>query len=482
MKAKCLTIHRLVPTDAIDRDTIVEQLGNGQVYQAEKIIIEWILILNDESKVRGLPDTGQVAIDRKDGELHVSLLAQDLRPKRYPPVELVERLSDFCGITNPSHILLLSYILRQDDTGAIEEELRARELMARDLVSDPPSEQIDVESDLSRLRLGESTEEHAADKPNHLPRDGPRESNTHGANGIHVDTEVQSESVGGSAGDNPRPSGDIVGESTKSDSQGDTTHHEAKSTTLTKRSGKLKSVDEHRPVNEDQSDSNIVDVGDTLPTKRQTPGPRSSNFSADAPRDAFYDQGILKQTNIPSAAGASPLNIYNTSHEVSDPELVQKINEAAPTISGAAIDSETRAKAPSVPQKLTSTTTKPTKPTEVDYGNITTSYLPVTQAPQDESSETQSTSRGHERRFTSGGRRTRNASTEALLPAANLNHNEFLNSFELTSTRTFHSMRDGLVPLPTPLASFGGGDDKQTQYIGERYVGIFTSALRFARR
>lgn len=355
------TTHRLVPTDAIDRDTIVEQLGNGQVYQAEKIIFEWILILNDESKVRGLPDTGQVAIDRKDGELHVSLLAQDLRPKRYPPVELVERLSDFCGITNPSHILLLSYILRQDDTDAIEEELRARELMARDLVSDPPSEQIDVESDLSRSTLGKSTEEHAADKPDHLSRDGPHESNTHGANGIHVDTEVQSEAVGGSAGDNHGPSGDIIGESTKSDSQGDTTHHEAKSTTLIKRSGKLKSMDEHRPVNEDQSDSNIVDFGDTLPTKRQTPVSRSSNFSA-------------------------------------------------------------------------------------------------------------------------GGRRTRNASTEALLPTANLNHNEFLNSFEPTSTRTFRSMRDGLVPLSTPLASFGGGDDKQTQYIGERYVGIFTSALRFARR
>jgi hypothetical protein len=378
------------------------------VYLAEEIIINWILILKDGSSVVGLPDTGQVAIEPEDRELHVSLLAQDLRRTRYPPVELVERLSEFCCITNPSHILLLSYILREDDTDIIKEDLQARELMARD---------------------------------------------------------------------NPGSSGDIVGESTKSDSQGDTTYHEAESTTLIKRSGKLKNMDEHRPVNEDQSDSNIVEVGDTLPIKRQTPVPRSSNFSTGAPRDTFCDQDLLKQKKLPPTA----LNIYNASHEVSDPELVQK-NEVAPTISGAVIDSQTRSKTPSGPQKLTSTTRKPTKPAETDYGNPTTSYLLVTQAPQDESSGTQSTSRGHERRFTPRGPRTRNASTEALPPAATLNLNEFLNCFEPTSTRTFHSMRDGLVPLSTPLASFGGGDDKQTQYIGERYVGILTSALRFAGR
>ena len=90
------------------------------MYTAEKVSIQWTLKTPDGSlEVVGRADSGRVKITPVGKALLVYLRKEDSDVSR-PPYELREELSTFCGLTDPSHISLLHWIVSENSIDEID--------------------------------------------------------------------------------------------------------------------------------------------------------------------------------------------------------------------------------------------------------------------------------------------------------------------------------------------------------------------------
>jgi len=116
---------RLLPPKLTNRAHIMRQLQNVVVYRAEKVVVIWKFVTEDEKSVESDADTGRVKLAATAQTLEVYLTARDSQPA-CPPLELHEEISNFCGLTDPNHIAMLQYILMSTSNEDIEDLLQRR--------------------------------------------------------------------------------------------------------------------------------------------------------------------------------------------------------------------------------------------------------------------------------------------------------------------------------------------------------------------
>jgi hypothetical protein len=84
-------------------------LCNIQVYEATKVEQVWTFDV-DGVKLRGRDVGARVASSVVEESLFIFMMEQDIIMSS-PPYELVEKISEICGINDPKHIGLLSSTL-----------------------------------------------------------------------------------------------------------------------------------------------------------------------------------------------------------------------------------------------------------------------------------------------------------------------------------------------------------------------------------
>lgn len=123
---------RLLPSSLANRGMVIAQLRQVEVYSAEKLIIEWQMSIPGDLpagkiayKVVGRTDSGRVKMIKDENHLKIILRKDDVDPAR-PPLELQEEMSNFCGITDGSHLAILHWLLGHHDLEEIEYVLQRR--------------------------------------------------------------------------------------------------------------------------------------------------------------------------------------------------------------------------------------------------------------------------------------------------------------------------------------------------------------------
>ncbi|KAM0417477.1 hypothetical protein ACHAPT_012541 [Fusarium lateritium] len=115
----------LVSLSHSDRPAILRRLAAMRVYQPQKISVQWTVVTQVGDIVHGNEESGRVSVEEKPDGLDIYLVAEDSNIY-CPPLELTEELATCCGITNPEHINLLTYILGQQDIRRISSTLDRR--------------------------------------------------------------------------------------------------------------------------------------------------------------------------------------------------------------------------------------------------------------------------------------------------------------------------------------------------------------------
>jgi hypothetical protein len=96
-----------------------------EVYQSEKVIVEWVVTSLSGGTYKGRADSGRVASTPGMQGLKIFLREEDINATS-PPLELQEELINFGKIKDSKHVLILPYILMQDDLNSIEDTLHRR--------------------------------------------------------------------------------------------------------------------------------------------------------------------------------------------------------------------------------------------------------------------------------------------------------------------------------------------------------------------
>ena len=109
---------------------MIDQLIGLQVFQVEKVIVEWTIKSPKGETIRGHADSGRVQIStaQYNRNLQIFLTSEDIEAS-CPPLELEEELSKFCGITDPRRVGILQFILMQSNTKSIEDALKRRGIL-----------------------------------------------------------------------------------------------------------------------------------------------------------------------------------------------------------------------------------------------------------------------------------------------------------------------------------------------------------------
>lgn len=100
-------------------------LNDIQVYQSVRISTKWTVVTQKGDIVDGRVERGRVCLTQRPGGLDIYLCHED-SDILSPPLELIEELADFCGITYPEHRHLLTHILVQKDVQRITTDLDRR--------------------------------------------------------------------------------------------------------------------------------------------------------------------------------------------------------------------------------------------------------------------------------------------------------------------------------------------------------------------
>ncbi|KAH8820670.1 hypothetical protein F5884DRAFT_745017 [Xylogone sp. PMI_703] len=122
----CMMIQgRLIPRESPNRADILRQLRKIEVYQSEKVIVEWVVTSPNGETFFGRADSGRVASSHGKQGLQIFLTDEDIHAD-LPPLELQEELARFGEITDPNHVTLLLYLLLQSDIKSIEDTFHRR--------------------------------------------------------------------------------------------------------------------------------------------------------------------------------------------------------------------------------------------------------------------------------------------------------------------------------------------------------------------
>ena len=96
-----------------------------EVYQSEKVIVEWVVTSLSGDTYYGHADSGRVASIPGMQGLKIFLREEDINAI-LPPLELQEELANFGKIKDSNHFTILLYILIQDDLNSVEDVLHRR--------------------------------------------------------------------------------------------------------------------------------------------------------------------------------------------------------------------------------------------------------------------------------------------------------------------------------------------------------------------
>jgi hypothetical protein len=88
----------------------IARLRKVEVFETEKVVVQWSVKLPDGATVSGRADPGRVKLSSDAGSLSIYLTRSDIDPSS-PPVELGEELCKYCGITRADQGILLQQIL-----------------------------------------------------------------------------------------------------------------------------------------------------------------------------------------------------------------------------------------------------------------------------------------------------------------------------------------------------------------------------------
>jgi hypothetical protein len=122
-------------TNPQKRETILKQLAGIEVWEAEKVVVEWSIRLSDDQVIKGRADTGRVKLAVISGSLAIYITKCSLETQT-PPVELGEELCKYCDITDADKGMLLQQILMTSDLDAIRQMVSRRGLPVESLDSD----------------------------------------------------------------------------------------------------------------------------------------------------------------------------------------------------------------------------------------------------------------------------------------------------------------------------------------------------------
>jgi hypothetical protein len=114
-----------VPRECPNRAYILKQLRRIEVYQSEKVIVEWVVTTISGETHYGRADSGRVASKPGQQGLKIFLTEEDINAN-LPPLELQEELANFGEIKDSKHFTLLLYLLMQDDLKSIEDTFQRR--------------------------------------------------------------------------------------------------------------------------------------------------------------------------------------------------------------------------------------------------------------------------------------------------------------------------------------------------------------------
>ncbi|KAF2396452.1 hypothetical protein EJ06DRAFT_240603 [Trichodelitschia bisporula] len=124
LRQKARFIARLVPKESANRAGILRLLPKIEVYQSEKVLVEWVVTLSGNT-FYGRADAGRVTSSPGKLGLKIFLTEEDIHAA-LPPLELQEELANFSEIRDPKHFTILLYILMQNDFSAIGDTFERR--------------------------------------------------------------------------------------------------------------------------------------------------------------------------------------------------------------------------------------------------------------------------------------------------------------------------------------------------------------------
>lgn len=109
----------------MDREAILKQLLCIQACRCDQVVVKWVAKSWEGLEIDGRTEPGRIKLITEAQKLKVYLLEEDLKAA-CPPLELIDALSQFCGIVDPENIMLLSHILMQTDLKRLGDDLRRR--------------------------------------------------------------------------------------------------------------------------------------------------------------------------------------------------------------------------------------------------------------------------------------------------------------------------------------------------------------------
>ncbi|PVH69973.1 hypothetical protein DL98DRAFT_661395 [Cadophora sp. DSE1049] len=136
LQSKAKFIARLLPTQLLNRVTILDQLRHIEVYKVETLTIEWKLkSIKPSAQIVGRTESGRVKMTPIGPVLKI-FLRNDVDPTR-PPLELQEEMAKFCGITDRTNGIILNWILTENNLKEIEDNLQRRGIQSVPGFDDP---------------------------------------------------------------------------------------------------------------------------------------------------------------------------------------------------------------------------------------------------------------------------------------------------------------------------------------------------------
>jgi hypothetical protein len=107
------------------KDILHATLQSVDVFEADRVVVEWSVRSKDGTKVQGRADSGRVKLTYENSKLSIYLTKGDIVAP-VPPLELVEELLKFCGIHDVTQTPILQQILMTANMASSVEMLERR--------------------------------------------------------------------------------------------------------------------------------------------------------------------------------------------------------------------------------------------------------------------------------------------------------------------------------------------------------------------
>jgi hypothetical protein len=107
------------------KDVLHATLRSVDVFEADRVVVQWSVRTNDGTKFDGRADSGRVKLTYENSKLSIYLTKEDIVAP-VPPLELVEELFKFCGIHDVTQTPILQQILMTANVASSVEMLERR--------------------------------------------------------------------------------------------------------------------------------------------------------------------------------------------------------------------------------------------------------------------------------------------------------------------------------------------------------------------